>query len=127
MARLLMLLMALMVSFPALAARDFRIGTQRFAEGEVLDARAVASVDGMPVLMITLAEPAATRLYQLTQSMTGQPLPILLNGQELPAPIVREPITGGVLEISGLQDFQECERLAREISGKDPVPDSLED
>jgi preprotein translocase subunit SecD len=127
MARLLMFLLALMVASPALAARDFRIGTERFAEAEVLDARAVASVDGMPVLMITLAETAATRLHQLTLSMTGQPLPILLNDKELSAPIVREPITGGVLEISGLQDFRECERLAREISGKDPVPDSLED
>ncbi len=127
MARLLMFLMALMVASPVLAARDFRIGTERFAEAEVLDARAVASVDGMPVLMITLAETAAARLHRLTLSMTGQPLPVLLNGKELSAPVVREPISGGVLEISGLQDFRECERLAREISGKDPVPDSLED
>ena len=127
MARLLMFLMALMVAAPALAARDFRIGTEHFAEAEVLDARAVASVDGMPVLMITLAETAATRLHRLTLSMTGQPLPVLLDGKELSAPIVREPIAGGVLEISGLQDFRECERIAREISGKDPVPDSLEE
>jgi len=127
MARLLMFLMALTVASPAFAARDFRIGTERFAETEVLDARAVASVDGMPVLMITLAEIAATRLYRLTLTMTGQPLPVLLNGKELSAPIVREPISGGVLEISGLPDFRECERIAREISGKDPVPDSLEE
>ena len=127
MTRLLMFIAALMVASPAFAARDFRIGPERFAEAEILDARAVASVDGMPVLMITLAETAASRLHQLTLTMTGQPLPVLLNGKELTAPIVREPIAGGVLEISGLQDFRECERLAREISGKDPVPDSLED
>jgi preprotein translocase subunit SecD len=127
MVRLLMFFAALLVASPAFAARDFRIGPERFAEAEILDARALASVDGMPVLMITLAETAATRLHRLTLSMTGQPLPVLLNGKELSAPIVREPIAGGVLEISGLQDFRECERIAREISGKDPVPDSLED
>ena len=81
----------------------------------------------VPVLMITLAETAASRLHQLTLSMTGQPLPVLLNGKELTAPIVREPIAGGVLEISGLQDFRECERLAvwREAQRDIPALDCL--
>ncbi len=124
---MLMFLAALLIAAPAVAARDFRIGPERFAEAEILDARALPSVDGMPVLMITFADEAAARLHQLTLSMTGKPLPVTLNGKALSTPIVREPIAGGVLEISGLSDFQLCERLAREISGKDPVPDSLEE
>ena len=127
MARLLIFLSALLIVSPAIAARDFRIGPERFAESEILDARALPSVDGMPVLMITLAETAALRLHKLTETMVGQTLSITLNGKTLTAPVVREAIAGGVLEISGLQSLREVEQLAREISGKDPVPDSLEE
>ena len=127
MARLLIFLSAFLIVSPAFAARDFRIGPERFAESEILDARALPSVDGMPVLMITLAETAALRLHKLTETMVGQPLPITLNGKTLTAPLVREAIAGGVLEISGLPSLREVEQLAREISGKDPVPDSLEE
>lgn len=127
MRKLLIFLAALTVASPALAARDFRIGPERFSENEILDARALPSVDGMPVLMITLADAAALRLQQITAAMVGKPLPVTLDGKALTSPIVREAITGGVLEISGLSDMRECERLAREISGKDPLPDSLEE
>lgn len=127
MRRLLIFLAALLVASPALAARDFRIGPEPFAEADILDARALPSVDGMPVLMITLAEQASLRLHKLTAAMVGMPLPVTLDGKQLTAPLVREPIAGGVLEISGLPDMRECERLAREISGKEPLPDSLEE
>ena len=121
------LLATLLAATPALAVRDFRIGGERFAESEILDARALPSIDGMPLIMITLTEAAAQRFHKLTGAMIGQPLPIMLDGKELMAPLVREPIAGGVLEISGLPSWQECQRLARVISGKDPVPDSLEE
>ena len=56
---LLTLAVALGLASPALAARDFRIGTERFAESDILDARALPSADGTPVVMITLTEAAA--------------------------------------------------------------------
>ena len=77
---------------PAFAARDFRIGPERFAEADILDARAVASVEGAPVVMITLTEAAAPRLQKLTEAMLGKALPIQLDGKELMAPVVREAI-----------------------------------
>lgn len=126
--RLLPFFLAILaMASPAFAARDFRIGPERFAESEIVDARALPSVDGMPVIMITLAQGAALRVQKLTAAMIGQPLPIQLDGKELAAPLVREAIAGGVLEISGLPSLAECERLARLISGKDPLPDSLEE
>lgn len=118
---------ALFLATPAMAARDFRIGAERFSEGDILDARALPSMDGIPLVMITLTDDAARRFHKLTEAMVGRPMPIQLDGKELMAPLVREPISGGVLEISGLPSWQECQRLARIISGKDPVPDSLED
>lgn len=117
----------LVMASPAFAARDFRIGQEQFAESDIVDARALPSVDGMPVIMITFAEAAAVRVQKLTQVMVGQPLPITLDGKELTAPTVREAIAGGVLEISGLESLAEGERIARLISGKDPLPDSLEE
>lgn len=126
--RLLTLFAALLtMTSPAFAARDFRIGPEQFAENEIVDARALPSVDGMPVIMITLAEGSALRFQKLTEAMVGQKLSITLDGRELTAPIVREAISGGVLEISGLASLAECERIARLISGKDPLPDSLEE
>lgn len=126
-ARMMLAALLLSLASPAVAARDFRIGPERFSESEVLDARALPSVDGMPVIMITLAEAAALRFQKLTEAMVGQPLSIKLDGKELTAPIVREAIAGGVLEISGLPSLAEGERIARLISGKDPLPDSLEE
>ena len=124
---LLTLAVALGLASPALAARDFRIGTERFAESDILDARALPSADGTPVVMITLTEAAAPRLKKLTEAMLGKPLPILLDGKQLMAPVVRDAIAGGVLEISGLKGFPESELLAFKIAGKPPVPDSLEE
>lgn len=126
-ARTFLALALLGLASPALAERDFRIGSERFAESEILDARALPSVDGMPMLMITLSDSAAPRLKKLTETMVNKELPISLDGKQLTAPIVREPIPGGVLEIAGLFSMEECIRLARLISGKDPLPDSLEE
>ena len=124
---LLIFAASLGLAAPAYAARDFRIGTERFAENDILDARALPSADGTPVVMITLTEAAAPRLRKLTEAMLGKSLPIVLDGKELMAPMVREAIAGGVLEISGLTGFPESEQLALKISGKPPVPDSLEE
>lgn len=124
--RIILLASLLMLATPV-AARDFSIGPERFAENDILDARALPSVDGTPILMISFSEGAATRLKTLTEAMVGRELRIMLDGKQLTAPIVREPIPGGVLEISGLFSMEECVRIARLISGKDPLPDSLEE
>lgn len=117
----------LSLATPAYAARDFRIGPERFAESDILDARALPSADGMPVVMITFTDAAAPRLKKLTEAMLGKVLPISLDGRQLTAPIVRDAIPGGVLEISGLASFPESEQLALKIAGKPPLPDSLEE
>lgn len=127
MARIFLAAALLGLATPAYAARDFRIGSERFTEADILDARALPSADGMPVVMITLTDAAAPRLKKLTEAMLGKVLPITLDGKQLTAPIVREAIPGGVLEISGLGSFPESEQLALKIAGKPPLPDSLEE
>lgn len=125
--RLLTLFIALLASTPAYAARDFSIGPERFSESDILDARALPSADGAPLLMITLTETAASRLQKLTEAMLGKAMPIVLDGRELTAPVVREAIAGGVLEIPGPGTFPESEQMALKIAGKPPLPDSLDE
>jgi hypothetical protein len=45
----------------------------------------------------------------------------------LSEPVLIDAITGGVFEISGNMTVPEAIVLAKRISGKDPLPDSLDD
>lgn len=124
---LLALLATLLLATPAFAERDFRIGTERFSEAEILDARGLPSMGGEPVILVTLAQKAWPRLQKLTTEFLGKPLPVTVDGRTLATPLVRDAIADGVFEISGLASLPESETLAKLISGKPPLPDSLEE
>ena len=117
----------LFLAAPALAERDFRIGTEQFSEADILDARGLPSVGGEPVILITLAQKAWPRLQKVTTAFLGKPLPVTIDGRPLATPVVRDAIVDGVVEISGLASLPESETLAKLISGKPPLPDSLEE
>ena len=87
----------------------------------------LASIGGEPAILITLTPKAAPRLLRLTTGATGKKLIVTLDGQALPSPVVTAPISDGALELPGLASFAEGEALARTISGKPPVPDSLDE
>ena len=123
----LTLTVALLLATPAFAARDFRIGSEPFSEAEILDARGLPSVGGEPVILITLAQKAWPRLQKLTTEFLGKPMPVSIDGRPLATPVVRDAITDGVLEISGIASLPESETMAKLISGKVPLPDSLEE
>ncbi len=123
----LALFATLLLAAPALAERDFRIGAERFSEAEILDARGLPSVGGEPVILVTLAQKAWPRLQKLTTEFLGKPLPVSIDGRPLATPVVRDAIADGVFEISGLASLPESEALAKLISGKAPLPDSLEE
>ena len=120
-------LLVLVAASPALAARDFRISGEAFAEADILDARGLASIGGEPAVLITLAPKAAPRLQKLTARAAGQPLVVTLDGKALTGPVVREPIRDGTIELTGFASFDEGEAIAKLISGKPPVPDSLDE
>jgi preprotein translocase subunit SecD len=97
-----------------------------FAEGDIVDARALPDLAGMPTIMITFSGPAAKRFGVLTARRKGKPLPIMLDGKILAQPIVSEAVLRGEAQISGRWPYEEAVRLAKQISGKDPLPDDLE-
>ena len=117
----------LIISAPVIAQmRSFSIGGMAIAESDVIDARGLPDATGHASLQITLDTAAAGRLAKAT-AVVGQTLPIILDGVTISEPIIREPIRGGTLQISGQFTLAEADRLAKLISGKDPLPDSLED
>lgn len=120
-------LLALTAAQPAVAERDFRIGTTAFSMAEVLDARSLATLGGEPAILVTLNDTARAKLEAASRAALGQAITALLDGQLLSGPVVQEPISDGTIELTGIKDFTEGEALALKISGKPPAPDSLEE
>jgi preprotein translocase subunit SecD len=107
--------------------RIFSIGGEPFAQSEVADARALPQVDGLPVVMITFEEAAAKRFLDLTRRNIGKQITVVVNGKVISSPVIQTEVAGGVVELSGLQSFEDAIAMAKLISGKEPLPDSLED
>jgi preprotein translocase subunit SecD len=109
------------------SGRDFSIGGLAFAEKDIVDARAQPQVDGSMVILLSFDDPAARKLADLTAARISKPVPVQLNGKTIMEPVVREAVTTGQMEISGRWTLSEAERLAKLISGKDPLPESMEE
>ena len=125
--RLLPLLLLLLAD-PAFAAeRSFQVAGEAFSEAEIVDARAQPELDGTSSIRITFNEGAAKRIAAMTQRLVGKPAHIALDRDTVADPIVREPIQDGVLQLSGPWSLDGATALAKKISGKDPLPDSLEE
>jgi preprotein translocase subunit SecD len=107
--------------------RSFLIGTESFAQHDIVDARAQPGIDGVAFVLVTLEPAAGARFGAITKAHVGKALPIKLNGKMLMEPIVHEPVLGGTFQISGNFSLREAEALALQISGKPPLPDSLEE
>lgn len=121
------LLLALALVAAADASDVLLIGGERFPQTDILDARAVADGGGQPAILVTLTPGAAKRLETLTAALVGEPVPITFEGRVLMEPTVREVIASGSLEISGVASFEAAAALAQQISGKPPLPESLDE
>ena len=66
---------------------------------------------GLPVVNITLPAELRDALATLTAANIGKPLPIRVDGKVVSEPHVNEPISGGQLQISGV-DRAEADRIA---------------
>lgn len=126
--RRLSLPLLLIIAAPAQAAeRNFLIAGESFPESDIVDARAQPELDGTSSIRITFGEAAAKRIALATQRLVGKPAHVALDEVTVADPIVREPIRDGVLQLSGAWTIADAEALAKKISGKDPLPDSLEE
>jgi hypothetical protein len=73
-------------------------------------------------IALTLTQQGAALLAQVTREGKGRRLAILLGGQLWTAPLIREEITGGTLEISGNFTEGEAKALADAIRACIPSP-----
>jgi preprotein translocase subunit SecD len=98
-----------------------------FPQSDILDARATSDGAGTPNIFVTLTPAAAKRLASISRSNIGRPIPIAIGGRVLMNPVVVDEITGGAIEISGVATFDAAAAMARQISGKDPLPESTDE
>lgn len=121
------LFLMLILPAPANAAeRSFLIAGESFPESEIIDARAQPELDGTSSIRITFSEAAAKRIALVTGRLVGKPAHVALDDAAVADPVVREPIRDGVLQLTGPWTIADAEALAKKISGKEPLPDSLE-
>lgn len=98
-----------------------------FPHSDFLDARAIFDETGIPAIYVTLSPAGTAKLAKVTQANIGKELPLQIGDRILMKPVVREPILGGTLQISGVATAEEAKLLAKAMSGKDPLPESLEE
>ncbi len=78
---------------------------------------------GNPVVNIEFTADGSKAFYTVTASSVGHPLAILLDGQIISAPNIREPISGGRAQISGGFSTTEMKDLIIKLkAGALPVP-----
>lgn len=91
--------------------------------GDMLENAAPAFQDGQPVISFRLDNTGGRRFADVTRKNVGKPFAIVLDGQVLSAPVIREPILGGSGQISGGFTVQEASDLALLLrAGALPAP-----
>lgn len=101
----------------AAAAAQLTFGTVALNQADFLDGRAIAGGTGSPIVMMTLTPAAKARIDMADPKAAFQ-----LNGVTTPARIVDNAI-----EIDGQPDFEAAKKLALALSGKPPLPDSMDE
>jgi preprotein translocase subunit SecD len=81
----------------------------------------------VPIILFEFNDDGARMFADISTRLVGRPLGIFLDGQELTAPNVREPITGGRGQITGRFALTEAKTLVIQFNaGALPVPVSIE-
>jgi preprotein translocase subunit SecD len=111
----------------AAPADTLTIGGIAFPQSDFVDARAIFDETGMPVIYVTLSPSGATKLAKVTRANVGKEMPLMIGSRVLTKPVVREPLLSGSFQISGMANLEEARQLAKSMSGKDPLPESLEE
>lgn len=97
---------AVLVGEPALTGRDVADADRLFSEHT-----------GEPYVLVEFHEPAKVRFGKLTADNVDKRLVILLDGEVMSAPVIREPITGGRAQVTmgragDLEAVRDCGALA---------------
>ncbi|BEU87743.1 protein translocase subunit SecD [Selenomonas sp. TAMA-11512] len=79
---------------------------------DLKDAQAATNQSGQHVVHLEFSAEGAQKFGELTTMNVGRRIAILLDGEVLTAPNVREPIMGGRAEITGQETLDEANNLA---------------
>jgi preprotein translocase subunit SecD len=79
---------------------------------DIASAEAIFDAQGMPAVGLKLTETGKQKLADATARYMDKPLAVVVNGELLTAPVVREKITGGMLTINGFLSAKEAKEVA---------------
>jgi preprotein translocase subunit SecD len=74
------------------------------------------STSNQPVVSIRFDDTGARQFARLTSQSVGRPIAIVLDGRVVMAPIVNEPVSGGMVQISGGFTVESAQQTATLIS-----------
>ena len=97
---------------PTSPVENYVVETRIMVSGENLSNAQSTFQEGQPVVSIRFDSIGAKRFGQATSENVGQPFAIILDGEVISAPVIREPILGGRAVISGNFTPQDTEDLA---------------
>ena len=83
---------------------------------DIAAAEATFTEQGMPIVGITLTAVGKQKLAEATERYLNQPIGIVVNGDLLSAPVIREKITGGFAMISGIATAMEAKAIAEGLN-----------
>ena len=86
------------------------------AAADIALANAGFTEDGMPSVFITMTESGRKKFAVATGRSIGKPIAIVVNGQVLSAPVVRETIDGGRVMLTGMATAREAKEIADGLS-----------
>ncbi len=98
------------------SAATLSIGPLEFGPDDFAVQLATDPYAGMPVLNFNFSKDAAEALGRVTSELVGQPMPVVIDGETVMSPILREPILGGEMQLTGNFEQDELDTLARRLS-----------
>jgi preprotein translocase subunit SecD len=69
-----------------------------------------------PVIALRMTRVSGRAFAELTKNNVGRPMELRVDGRSLSKPVIREPVLGGSVQISGNFAHQEAEDLAARLS-----------
>jgi preprotein translocase subunit SecD len=83
--------------------------------GDLLHVTTAFDYDSKPVVNLRLSPEKAKEFGALSGAHIGEPIDIIVCGQVISSPVIRDPIRGGALYISGSQDTNSANILAQRL------------
>lgn len=95
------------------------IGAPAIESPMIEDSYTILDDRGHPNIIIKFAEPAISEFAALSKRTIGKRLAIVVSGETVAAPLLREPVLNGVISVSGRFSAAKAEEIVTSILGLD--------